>query len=181
MNNTDIVTILGNISQSLYPVQHLITGFAYVLGLIFFYTAIEKLKKLAEHHGQQGGSHDSVYSPIMYILVGSAFIYLPSALDTLASTAFGTGNVLTYPTLDRSNVYSVVGAFIRTAGIVWFIRGSVLVAHASEPGSEHGLKGLMFIVAGILCMNFDNTVAYLNSSMNYFINLTLSLKASQGF
>lgn len=45
MNTIDLITILGNISQSLYPVQKLITGGAYILGVLFFITAIGKLKK----------------------------------------------------------------------------------------------------------------------------------------
>lgn len=46
MNTIDLITILGNISQSLYPVQKLITGGAYILGVLFFLTAIGKLKKM---------------------------------------------------------------------------------------------------------------------------------------
>ena len=59
-----------------------------------------------------------------------------------------------------------MGLIIRTAGIIWFIRGSVLVAQASEPGGQHGMKGLVFIIAGILAMNFDNTIAMLNTLLS---------------
>lgn len=182
MTAPDIVTILGNISQSLYPVQHLITGIAYLLGILFFVGALEKLKNRAGQ-GSHGSSQESIYSPLLYIVAGSALIYLPSTLDLMANTAFGTGNILTYPTIERSNVYSTVGAFVRTAGIIWFIRGTVLISHASQPGNDDnlGMKGLLFILAGIMAMNFDNTVAFLNSSMSYIINLTLSFKASQGY
>lgn len=52
MNTIDLITILGNISQSLYPVQKLITGGAYILGVLFFLTAIGKLKKIGDHRAQ---------------------------------------------------------------------------------------------------------------------------------
>ncbi|MFI4962919.1 MAG: type IV secretion protein IcmC [Legionellales bacterium] len=178
MNNTDIVTILGNISQSLYPVQHLITGCAYVLGLVFYFVALEKMKKVAG----QSNSHESKFSPFMYIVVGTALVYLPSAMNTMANTAFGTGNVLTYPTVQRSNVYSNVGLLVQTGGLLWFIRGCVLIAHASEPsGAEHGIKGLLFLIAGIFALNFDNTIAAINSAMTQLITLTMTLKSSQGY
>lgn len=174
------MTFLGNISQSLYPVQRLITGVAYLLGIIFFITAIEKFKKLAESHGR-GGSHESAVSPIAYLLAGAALLYLPSTLHTVANTAFGVGNVLTYPTAQKANVYQTVGLFIRTAGIVWFIRGAVLMAHASQPGEQHGVKGFWFLIAGVFAINFDNTVAVLNNSLNWFINVTMTFKAHQGY
>lgn len=178
--STDIVSILGNLSQSLYPVQNLITGFAYVLGIVFFYSALEKLKKMAEHHGQSS-SGESIYVPIAYIIAGTMFIYLPTAIGSFANTAFGVGNVLTYPTVDKSNVFQTVGLLVRTAGLVWFIRGTALVAHSSEPGTKHGTKGLFFIIAGVLAINFDNSVAAFNSALLWFINLTMTFKAHQGY
>jgi len=117
----------------------------------------------------------------MYILMGSALLYLPTALNIMANTAFGTGNILTYETLQPTNIYSAMGLLIRTAGVLWFVRGCVLVAHSSEPGTQEGPKGLLFIIAGVLSMNFDNTIAIINSMMTYFIQATLAIKSSQGF
>lgn len=182
MNNTDLVTIFGNLSQSLYPVQHFITGFAYVLGIVFFFSALEKLKKLAASHGQHS-SQESIFTPLMYMLFGALMIYLPSAMDTMANTAFGVNNVIAYPTtVDRTNIIQTVGLLIRTVGLIWFIRGCVLLAHASQPGTDdHGYKGILFLFAGVLCMNFDSTVSGVNSTLSYFISLTMSFKASVGY
>ena len=70
---------------------------------------------------------------------------------------------------------------IRTAGLLWFVRGCVLVAQASEPGAQHGPKGMVFICAGILSMNFDNTIAMTNTAITHLIDWSLSIKQSQGF
>jgi hypothetical protein len=180
MNILDFATIIGNVSQSLYPIQRLITGVAYLLGILFFLTAIGKFRKIADHRAQSS-SQEKMFAPMMYLFFGCALIYLPSTLNVMANTAFGAGNVLTYTNYNRTNIYSAIGLFTQTAGIIWFIRGCVLVAHASEPGSQDGPKGLVFIVAGILAMNFDNTVAMVNSVLNYLITLTLKVKASQGY
>ncbi|KTD67523.1 hypothetical protein [Legionella shakespearei] len=180
MNSIDFITILGNISQSLAPMQKLITGGAYLLGVLFFLSAIGKLRKIADHRAQSS-SQEKMFTPMIHILFGAMLIYLPTALDTMANTAFGAGNVLTYAPPSPTNIYSVIGVFIRTAGVIWFVRGSVLVVHASQPGTQEGPKGLLFIIAGILAMNFDNTIAMVNYILNALIHWTLAVKASQGF
>ena len=53
--------------------------------------------------------------------------------------------------------------------------------HASEPGTQEGPKGLVFILAGILAMNFDNSIAMVNSILTYLISWTMSVKSGQGF
>jgi uncharacterized membrane protein HdeD (DUF308 family) len=180
MSTIDLVTIIGNISQSLYPVQRLITGGAYLLGILFFMTAIMKFMKIGDYRAQHS-SREKMFTPMMYLLFGAILLYLPSALDVAANTAFGVGNVLTYTSYNPYNIYSSMGLLIRTAGVLWFVRGCVLVAHSSEPGTQQGSKGMLFIIAGILSMNFDNTVSVINSILNNFITWTLAFKKSQGF
>ena len=65
---------------------------------------------------------------------------------------------------------------IRIAGLIWFVRGAVLLTHASNPGSQSqdGLKGFLFLFAGILAVNFDNTVSVLATIMNKVTALTLN-------
>ncbi len=122
-----------------------------------------------------------MFTPMMYLLVGALLIYLPSGMDLMANTAFGVGNVLTYSNYNPANIYSSMGFLIRTAGVLWFIRGCVLVAHSSQPGTQQGLKGLVFLIAGVFAMNFDNTIAMINSALDYFVKATLSVKAAAGF
>ncbi|CAM2742258.1 protein IcmC (DotV)-like protein [Legionella steigerwaltii] len=180
MSTPDLISIIGNLSRSLYPVQHLITGGAYVLGILFFMTAIAKLRKIADHRAQSS-SQEKMYTPMMYLLMGAALLYLPSVLDMMANTTFGVGNVLTYTSYNPSNIFSSMGLVVRTAGVLWFVRGSVLVAQSSQPGTQHGPKGLVFIIAGILAMNFDNTIAMLSYMMTTISSWTLTITASQGY
>ena len=176
MNSVDLITILGNLSQSLYPVQRLISGGAYVLGLSFFVTALVKLRKIADKR-TQSSSQEKMFVPFMYLLFGSFLVYLPTALGVMANTAFGVGNVLNYSAYNPADIYSSVGVLIRTAGIIWFVRGCVLVAHSSQPGTQHGMKGLLFLIAGILSVNFDNTVLMLNHVMDYLVRAAGSIKS----
>ncbi|KTD05570.1 type IV secretion protein IcmC [Fluoribacter gormanii] len=180
MNTPDLIAIIGNFSRSLYPVQHLISGGAYILGILFFLTAISKLRKIADHRAQSS-SQEKMYSPMMYLLFGAVLLYLPTALDVMANTTFGVGNILTYTSYNPSNIFSSMGLVIQTAGVLWFVRGSVLVAQSSQPGTQHGPKGLVFIVAGVLAMNFDNTIAMLNYIMSSMARWTMAITASQGY
>jgi hypothetical protein len=177
MNIPDLVTMIGNLSHSLYPVQHLITGGAYILGLLFCITAVTKLKKIGDYRAQHSSS-EKMYAPMMYLLIGSALLYLPSALTALANTAFGVGNVLTYSNYNPANIFSSMGLLIQTAGVLWFVRGCVLVVQASAPGTQQGPKGLVFICAGVLAMNFDNSIAVLNYTVNSLISWTMTIKTS---
>ena len=180
MNNSsvDIVAILGNLSRSLFPVQRLITGFAYLLGILFFITAIAKLKKIGQSAGR---SNERLFVPIAFLLGGAALLFLPSAVVSLSTTAFGTGNILRYANYNPYDIYSSMGLIIQTAGLIWFVRGCVLLVHASEPGVKHGPKGLAFLCAGVLAMNFESTGAFLNYVMGGLENLTMTIKNSQGF
>lgn len=180
MSTVDLVTIIGNLSQSLYPVQKLISGLAYILGLLFFYQAIEKLRKIGDHRAQSS-SQEKMYTPAMYIVMGALLVYLPSAMSMMAATAFGAGNVLTYANYNPLNVYSSMGLVIRTAGVLWFVRGCVLVAHASNPGTQHGPKGMAFMIAGVFAMNFDNSIAIVNWCITQFLTATLTVKNLSGY
>lgn len=181
MNTTDLITLLGNLSQSLYPVQRLITGGAYLLGILFFIKAISVLKKIGDHR-TQSHSQEKMYTPMMYGLFGSALIFLPTIISTMANTAFGVGNILTYSNYNSKSIYNVMDLLVRTAGVIWFIRGCVLIAHSSEPsGAKEGMKGLIFLISGILAINFDNTIAMINSIINSLLRMTISIKSSQGF
>ena len=178
MNSTDLVTMIGNLSRSMFSVQHLLSGLAYLIGLVFFFLAISKLKKIG---GSGGHSQEKMFVPIAYFLGGAALIFLSSTVDSLANTTFGTGNILQYAKYNPYSVYSSMTLIIETVGLIWFIRGCVLLVSASQPGVQHGPKGLMFLCAGVLAMNFQNTAAMLNAIMGHLEALTLTIKNSQGY
>lgn len=178
MNSIDLIAIFGNLSQSLYPLQRLISAIAYLLGVLFFITAITKLKKMvAQGHAGAGAS----FTPMMYLLFGAVLIYLPTGLSMMANTAFGTNNILTYSDFNSNNIFQSIGLLIRTAGLAWFVRGCVLVAHSSEPGAQHGPKGMLFLIAGVLAINFDNTVAMLNTLMGNMSTWAITFKTYRGY
>lgn len=166
MKPIDLITILGNISQSLSSVQRFLTGFAYVLGVWFVVVALIKLKMIVAS-GRFGGASNRMFIPFAYFLGGCVFIFIPSAIETLGNTAFGISNPISYSTKNPYNIFNSVGFIIQTMGLVWFIRGCVLLVHASEPGIQWGPKGLVFLCAGVFAMNFQMTVDMLAGIMDF--------------
>lgn len=178
MNTPDLITMIGNLSRSLYAVQHLISGMAYFIAIVLFLFGLMKLKTIAESHGR---SQERVFVPIAYFLAGGVLLYLPTAFTTLSNTVFGTGNILSYVKYNPYDIYSSMGLLIQTAGLIWFVRGCVLLVHASEPGEQRGSRGLLFVFGGILAMNFESTIAAAGAAMSWIESLTLSVKSSQGY
>ncbi|MDP1602061.1 MAG: type IV secretion protein IcmC [Legionella sp.] len=177
--NSDLIAMLGNLSQSFFSIQHIVSGLAYLLGVLFFMKAIQKFHKIGDKKSHSP-SQEKMFVPAAYLLAGTALVFLPSMLGVLSNTVFGAGNVLQYATYTPYSVYGAMGIIIRTAGVIWFIRGCVLLAHASEPGVQEGPKGVMFLIAGIFSMNFDSTVAYLNWAVAQLLSYTLTAPATTG-
>ena len=154
--------MIGNLSHSLYQVETLISGFGYVIGILFLITAVTKLQK---------ASQEGMSTPIAFFLGGAALVFMPSMIGALSNTAFGSGNVLQYIQYNPYNIYNSMGIIIQTAGLIWFVRGCVLLVHGSVPGGENGTKGLVFLIAGIFAMNFGATIAVVNYIVNQLVNL----------
>lgn len=175
----DHADIINNIAQSMGPVQHLITGFAYVMGLCFALKAIMTLKQYGESKTAMSGGSGSMKEPLVYLFVAAVFIYFPTALAMMLNTTFGPGNVLAYSPVDSKNPYiktlfgtgSAVGQslaiIIQTIGGVAFVRGWVLVARASGQGQQPGGvgKGMVHIFGGILAMNIVLTLQIINNTL----------------
>ena len=171
--------MIGNLSQSLIPVQELIAAFGYLLSFVLFMYAIAKLKKIGDSRAR-GGSQEKMFVPIAYIVGATALAFLPTAMTVLSNTAFGTGNILQYAQYNPYSIYNAMKVLIQTAGLIWFIRGSLLLIHASEPGVQEGPKGLTFLISGVLAMNFEGTIATLKNALEYLMHLSGTVQNMAG-
>ena len=109
--------------------------------------------------------------PFAYILGGAALIFLPTSIETLSATLFGSTSALQYTEYNPYNIYSSMQVLIKTAGLVWFVRGTVLLVHAAKPGEQHGPKGFAFVLAGIGAINIQYTFAWVDWFFTYIMNL----------
>ncbi len=170
--------ILTNIANNLGPVQKLITGASYLLGLVFAFKAMVGLKTTAEAT-VMSSMRGSIKEPFIYLVVASALIYFPSGLDMALVTTFGTSNILQYAPVSSDNQVinvlfgpgSLVGApltiIIQTIGLGNFVRGWILIARGASGGQQQGGtgKGLIHIFGGILAINIVQTVNIINNTI----------------
>ena len=180
MNETSFTSIIANLSQSALPIQGLVSGFGYILGILFFMIGLRKLKNIADARSNSS-SQNPMIVPVAYFIGGAALIYLPAAIRAASTTAFGAGNILAYQPLSSGSVIGAMVLIIQTAGVIWFVRGTALLVNASNPGIQHGAKGLTFLIAGILALNFEATVSTLDSAVRYASQYTLTFRNSMGY
>ncbi len=169
--------IITNIANSLLPVQKLISGGCYLLGLIFAFKAISSLRALGESKAMMSSGH-SIKEPLVYFLVSAMLLYLPSGMAVLLATTFGSSSILGYSGEGADGVLtsvfgqdSILGQsiviIIQTIGIIAFVRGWVLVSRASSQGQQPGGtgKGLMHVFGGILAINIVQTLQIINNTL----------------
>lgn len=174
-NQADILT---NIASSLAPVERMITGAAYIIGLAFVFKGIYSLKVYGEARTMMSSSA-SIKEPIVYMMVGAMLVYFPTALDIIMQSTFGYQNVLQYAPVNSSNQVldtifgssSVVGRpltmLIQVIGGVAFVRGWVLIARSASQGQPPGGtgKGLIHVFGGILAINIVGTIDIVNNTL----------------
>ena len=124
-------------------------------------------------------SNTSIKEPVMYLLVAGILIYLPTGVELVLNTTFGSSNILQYAPVNSNNPTianlfgsgSLVGRplaiIIQTVGIVAFIRGWILIARSASQGQPPGGtgKGLMHVFGGILAMNIVGTLNIINNTL----------------
>ena len=158
------VTILTNLSHSMASVENMLYALAYFFGILLIISGILRFKKHSATGGNNAFSQDYIVAATT-VLMGSLLLYLPSSMSAFTTTFFGQNNILSYPTTSQSDSEQVLQALksiLYATGILWFIRGAILVVHSVEPGHTHGKKGLAFMFAGVCATNLDYTVNALN-------------------
>jgi intracellular multiplication protein IcmC len=172
------VDILTNLSHSLAPVERLITGAAYLIGLMFIFKAIYSLKTFGESRTMMS-NNTSMKEPLTFFFVGAMLLYYPTAFKVFMQTSFGYDNVLQYAPINSSNstldtlfgsgsaVGQPLSMVIQTVGLIAFVRGWVLVARSASQGQPPGGtgKGLVHVFGGILAMNIVGTLNMINNTL----------------
>ena len=172
MSDTSEVNVLVNIAESLLPVQELITGAAYLIGISFAIKALMQLKQHGE--AKTSSQSSSIKEPLLLMVIAGLLIYFPTGLDLVMATTFGYTNILAYgesTTLDSwfgdNELGMALVTIVQTIGVFAFVKGFVLLARSSSQGQQPGGtgKGLMHIFGGILAINVVGTIEMVNNTL----------------
>jgi intracellular multiplication protein IcmC len=175
---TSHADIFRNIANNLIPVERLITGAAYIIGMAFAFKAIYSLKSYGESRSMMS-SNASIKEPLLYLIVAGVFIYFPSGLRVMLGTVFGSESILQWQAVNSNNTListlfgnnSIVGEalsrIIQIIGLIAFVRGWILIARSASGGQQPGGtgKGLVHIFGGILAMNIIATLEIINNTL----------------
>ncbi|HVT62611.1 MAG TPA: type IV secretion protein IcmC [Legionellaceae bacterium] len=170
--------VLTNLANSLLPVEKMLTGGAYLMGLAFAIKAILTLKTHGEQRSSMSGTGNMKEAGV-YLFVAAMLVYYPTAFKIFMNSTFGYENVLAYAPMNTStplisNLFgndNMVGysltVIVQVIGLVAFIRGWVMIARGSAQGQAGGTtgKGLMHVFGGILAMNIIGTLEVFHNTL----------------
>ncbi len=147
--------------------HRLVTGLAYLMGMMFAFRAVYALKLYGEARTMMS-NHANMKAPAVYTFVSAVFMYLPTALGTANQTLFGSDFPLNYQSslVNHAQLYTTgVLAFMRVIGLISFIRGWLYLASMAHQGGQHNTNGKAFthIIGGILAYNIEATIDMLRS------------------
>lgn len=172
----DAAQFIENIANVVNPFMRLVTGGAYVLGAGFIYKAFYHLKVYGEARTMMS-TQTSLKQPMTYLLVAMVFLYLPTAMEVMLQTTFGSSNILAYSNWEGNSQYggitmNAVFKIIQFIGVVAFIRGWLILAQgAGQQGQPQAFaKGLTHIFGGVLAVNIVGTANILSATLGVSFN-----------
>ena len=174
--SADITSIINHLGESIDPLTSAISALSLLLGFMMIWQSIKKLKTIADSRARYTGG-GRMFIPLAYFLGGSALFFLPTMISIAKNTVFGADSPLAYGSWiqqlkeEYGNSTYIVTRMVQLAGLIWFIRGTVLLVHGSEPGVQHGSKGLAFLTAGVLAVNITYTYNVLAGILKYVTSL----------
>lgn len=174
----DLHDILANLSKVLGPAMILLIAVSYIAGIAFVLRGLMMLRAFSMPL-TQATRPGEVAGPLVYMLVGTFLLYLPTTTDFITSTFFGGespfegSDTFKYGATGRASdkilgyapvaiegqwaaLVDTIGYYIMFIGMIAFIRGWFIIAHAGQPGVQPGSisKGIVHIIGGILAINF---------------------------
>lgn len=151
-----------NLSYSFADLWKLGTAASYVLGFLLAFKAIHHLRLYGEARTMMS-MHTNLKTPIIYLFVASALIFMPTMYHVLLLSTFGTG---TTSPLDYAGTSFFPPMFMRAfygliqvIGLFSFIRGWLIMSRSAEQSSQPGMMGraLTHIIAGLFAINVVGT------------------------
>jgi hypothetical protein len=184
----DLSTILTNLRSLIGPLMTLLLIISYTAGIFMVIRAISLFKSFGSAQARPG----EMIGPLVYLIVGTVLIYLPSTTDIVSHTIFKSvtsqsvvvaGNIklsavgkasdrlLNYApvTIESqwADMVNTIVLYVQFIGFLAFVRGWFIISHAGQPGAQPGTipKGITHIIGGIVAVNFLPMVDALNNTV----------------
>lgn len=168
--NASLVTLFTNLEQSFPGFFRLAFAGFWLCGLAFFVWGINNVRYASEGRGDRGNVNASIVS----ILIGAVLMYMPTALESMATTVFATSagpvGMMDYQTPDAAggNVFVSVRTFLQLVGVYFFGRGLITMRHIGIKGEDgrHTFYGAVVrLVFGIALVHIIDTLQVISKTV----------------
>ena len=162
--NVEILTLINN----LVKVGQIVNMISIGMGVFFILVGFFKLKRYGEMRTFMS-QQMTILAPMMYLMVGSLLLYLPTTLHLFASMVWTNTNPM-QPSPKGGAFYFInaMYIFIRLLGVIGIIRGLAGLASAGGQGQPGKItKSFLFILGGIMCLHISGTVDIIESLMGW--------------
>lgn len=161
-SGVDALQMLTNLSKTYPALWQMLTGACYLIGFGLAVRGVYYLKAYGEMRTMMA-SNTSLKTPVIFFIVASVLIYIPTGFQIVSQTVFGYSSPLTYSNVTSGMnpiVLNAIAGLVSLIGLLAFIRGwLMLVAHAEHPGGQATLgKALTHIIGGLLAINILGVV-----------------------
>lgn len=157
LSKTSAVTIINNLATQIPYLMRLVTGIAYIMGLVFIIIGVFRMKHLGEMRTMMSHEH-SIKTPLIYLMIGTALLYFPTTIDVALSTFWSQPNPYGYKENKGQwdSFFQSVFLILQLVGTIAVIRGFLILTQLGSQGQHGGGafgKGITHIVGGIFCIN----------------------------
>lgn len=175
--------LVGFMTDIWFPMQYIMTGFAWLAGLILIMIGISRLLK-SEQEGPRGPMG---IGTIMTFLVAGVLLSLNKVLGTAVNSVFGT-DIKAYASLAYTegmdeaaigHANAVIGAilaFVAILGWISFIRGFFIIRGVSEGNSQASMMAaITHIIGGAIAVNLGGFIGAVQATLgieNYGLDFT---------
>ncbi len=171
----DLSTVFGTLSEQLPKVNQLMIGLMYMLGVLFCFIALVKLKRMAAKNAFQGGGEGNASGPIIQFFLGVFLIFSPTFIEISSQSLFSnSSSPLSYgggSGSGLSQVYTNMYSIIQTIGLIVLIRGIIMINRVSggQQAAQGGTysKGIMYVIVAIFAINIGVTTDVIRASFGF--------------
>lgn len=155
----NVATMVTNLANTMPDLMRLTTALGYVMGMCFILKSLIEFKHFSEHRTSQSTSSReySLKTPLVYLGVGTALLYLPSSVAVGLSTFWNEPSPYAY-LLETNDAWADLTnscfMILQLIGTIAFIRGFVVLSHLSSSAQQGTFgRAMAHIIGGIFCIN----------------------------
>ncbi len=162
--DAEIMTLIKN----LVKVGKIVNIISIGMGVFFILVGFFKLKRYGEMRTFMS-QQMTILAPMLYLLVGSLLLYLPTTLQLFASIVWTNTNPM-QPSPSGGAFYflNAIYIFIRLLGAIAVVRGLAGLASAGGQGQPGKItKSFLFIFGGVMCLHISGTIDIIKSLLGW--------------